>query len=799
MSGFVLALIAVVALLHWQAGLPEIPTVWLIVPLLAALPWWARTRWRPVAGPLWGGLSGALVAVVLVQGHASAWLDRVIMVEQRGLEVTVTARIVSLPEHDAARSRFRIAVEAGDPAAGLPAGRELQVTAYPPRPEARAGEQRRMVLRLRPPDGHANPGGFDRVAWFYREGLHGSATLREWGPPVAAPAHGPLRNRARGALHRVRGNVRARLHAAAPELQHPGLVQALILGDRQAMTDAEWSAFLRTGTNHLMAISGLHVGLVAGFGGLLATGFWTLAGPLQRVLRRPAFAALVAMVAAAGYAALAGFSIPTQRALVMLLAVLIAMLMRRTSLAWRGLALAAVLVLVLHPASILAAGFWFSFGAVAVILALLQGRMRRLGWRDAASLQVLLALAMLPLSLAWFQLGSWIAPVANLLAVPVVSFLVLPLLLVAAGLGFVAEPVARLLLGWADGMLGILVLALQWLAGLPVGVDERFVPLTASVLGGLAVVLLIQPRARLAGVWIVLAALAMALPVRPELAPGAFRVDLFDVGRGQAVLVRTRGHALLYDAGYGREDGYSAGSTIVVPALRAVGVRSIDRMILSHEHPAHAGGADGIRAQIAVAEVLRRVPRAGADERECGAGETWRWDGVRFRLLHPPPGWDGTAASSCVLKVDNAAGGVLLTGGLRGLGEAVLLRQVSPSLLDSDLLVLPRGADDEILRRGLLDAVAPQRVWTSIAAGQRKSQEGLRQALRETGREWRDTAMHGHLWLELDEPVRGGRGYRQERRRFWHRVTRPAARVPDTGASRGGPALIEWTDDDSAQ
>ncbi|MGM0553310.1 MAG: DNA internalization-related competence protein ComEC/Rec2 [Pseudomonadota bacterium] len=797
MSGFVLGLVALVALLHRQATLPEIPLLWLLLPLGAGLVLWARTRKRPVAGPLAGGVSGALVAVVLMQGHASAWLDRVIMVEQRGLEVTVTARIVSLPEHDATRSRFRIAVEAGDRTAGLPAGRELQVTAFPARPEARAGEIRRMQLRLRPAEGRANPGGFDRQAWFYRLGLHGSATLREWGPPDSRP--GPVHNRVRGMLHRARNSLRTQLFAVAPDLRHPGLVQALIMGDRQAMTDAEWSVFLHTGTNHLMAISGLHVGLVAGFAGLLAGGFWSVVGPLQRVLRRPAFAALTAMTAAATYAALAGFSIPTQRALIMLVAVLIGLLLGRTSLAWRGLALAAVLVLVVHPPSILAAGFWFSFGAVAVILALLQGRMRRLGWRDTVSLQVLLALAMLPLSLAWFQLGSWIAPVANLLAVPLVSFLVLPLLLLSAGLAWIAEPVAGLLLGLADGLLSALVAILQWLAGLPIGVDQRSVPRTASLLGGLAVLLLVQPRARLVGIWVLLATLPLVLPMRPELAPGAFRVELFDVGNGSAILVRTREHALLYDAGYGREGGYSAGSAIVVPALRASGIRRLDRMILSHEHPAHAGGAGAIREEMPVAEVLRRAPRAGENERECRAGETWQWDGVRFRLLHPPPGWDQEAAASCVLKVENSAGGVLLSGALRGLGTAVVLRRIPPAVLDSEVLVLPRGMDRDGRWRALLDVANPRQVWASLTPRQRESRGDLRREVRSGGHVWRDTAAHGHLWLEMDERLRSGPGYRLERRRFWHTTVPDAEAVGRAEASRKRPALVEWRHDDPAQ
>ncbi|WP_019593121.1 DNA internalization-related competence protein ComEC/Rec2 [Thioalkalivibrio sp. ALM2T] len=725
----------------------------------------------------WAMALGVVVAWGIVSVTANTWLEEALAPSLAGEEVTVLATVTSLPEHTGHRSRFRVTVEAVIAGPEAFRARELLVAAYPARPEVEAGTRGHMALRLRPAEGPANPGGFDRAGWFYREGLHGSATLLDLellgkggkGVP-AAPAR-PWR----AELHRVRGGLRERLEVAAPELRHPGLVQALVIGDRQGMTAQEWQAFLRTGTNHLMAISGLHVGLVAGFVGLLSGFIWSGLVPLQRVMRKAAFMALAGLAGAAVYAALAGFSIPTQRALIMLAAFMAALLWRREAFAWRGLMLAAIAVVLWQPTSVLAPGFWFSFGAVAVILLLLQGRSGRPGWREAGSIQVMLALAMLPLSLAWFHLGSWVAPVANLVAVPVISLLVLPVLLVGAGLAALWAPLGQPFLHAGDGVLALLVGLLDLLSGLPVLVDERRVPLVASLLGGVAVLVALQPRLRLGAVWVVLAGMALALPMRPDIEPGAVHVLLLDVGNGQSALLQTRNHNLLFDAGPGRAGGYSAGEQIVVPTLRAEGVRRLDRMILSHEHAAHAGGSAGVRGSIPVVETLRRVP-AEADERACEVGERWEWDAVRFEVLHPPPGWDGSASASCVLAVETAGGvRLLLSGGLGGLGEAVLMRNV-PDRRASDLLVLPRGAGADSLSRGWLEDAPPRIAWASTDGRGRGLEGDVRERLQAACVPLQETGLHGALRLEANSVLEVGPGHRARHRRLWQPALLPPSR-----------------------
>ena len=765
MTGFVLGLLGTAWLLHRLAELPDLPAGVAALGLAGAAGCWLAARdagWLAVPAAV---LTGGVLAVNLVAWHATGWLGQVVTPELEGAEVTVTVRVASLPEHGARRSRFRAIVEEIHEAPPAFAAHELQVSAYPARPEVRAGERRRMTLRLRPPAGHANPGGFDRAAWYYREGLHGSASLRWLGPAAGKSSGTAWSARTRGHLHAARGWLRQRLEQAAPDLRHPGLVHALVIGDRQGMSEAEWEAFLRTGTNHLMAISGLHVGLVAGFVGLLGSQLWAVSAALRGAVSRASFMALAGVLGAAVYAGLAGFSIPTQRALIMLTAFMAALLWRRDAVAWRGLGLAAVAVLVLDPASVLAPGFWFSFGAVAVILLLMQGRLGRPGWREAGAVQVVLALAMLPLSLAWFQLGAWVAPLANLVAVPVVSLLALPMLLVGAGLALVWPPLAGPLLHAGDGVLGALLTLLEGLAQLPHLVDQRRVPLVASLLGAVAVLLALQPRTRLAAPWILLAGLALVLPLRPELAPGSYRVDLLDVGSGQAILVRTRGHTLLFDSAWGRAGGYSAGERIVLPALSALGVRELDTLVISHAHAGHAGGAPAIREALPVAQVLRRDPRE-PDEAECRGGQEWEWDGVRFEVLHPPPGWNAEAPASCVLAIESVGGRVLLTGGLSGLGEAVLMREAGERLA-SDVLVVPRGAGEDALSRGWLQQAPPAVAWASTSRRGDGISDALRERLAAACVPLQESGQAGHLWLEAGDQLVLGQAWRARHQRFW--------------------------------
>ena len=721
--------------------------------------------------------AGLLLGLSLAGAQAQSWLDRAVPPEMTGTEVTVIGVVAELPDHSPRRTRIILHLtEIIDAPPEFQAER-LRVTVFPAAPWLEAGDRVRARLRLRPPRGLHNPGGFDFAAWLYRERIHGLASLRgelEWVErsgqrtvPVAS-------------LHRVRANIRDAMRAAHPDARHPGVMEALVIGERGGMQAEEWRLFLHSGTNHLMAISGLHVGLVAGFALLLARLSWRH----QRLLRRGVplrwFGVLAAIGAAAVYAALAGFSIPTQRALVMLILFSTAVLARRDPLSWQVYAAAVVAVVALWPASVLAPGFWFSFGAVAVILLLLQGRVSRPGVAGWLRIQVILAVALLPLSLAWFQLGSWVAPIANLVAVPVVSFLVLPFLLAGAALAVIWTPLGAPLLWWADAWLALLLRVLAVLVEWPAAVSETAVPVGAAVLAGIGLLLMLLPRSRQLAPWILLACVPLLLPPAPRLAHGDFRAEMLDVGQGLAVVVQTRRHVLVYDAGPAWEGGFDSGEAVVLPALRRLGVRAVDRVVVSHEHMDHRGGVAAVVSALPVAEVLSRRGALHDDERPCEAGLSWEWDGVVFETLHPPPYWEDGNIASCVLAVRGPHGRLLLTGDVEGLGETVLVHTAG-ARLDTDVLLVPHHGASGVLERGLLEAATPGIAWVSSGFDNRFSHPApdVRARVGNQCVPLFDTRERGMVWLETTaEGIRLGPGSRVERRRFWHPAVARAPSLP---------------------
>lgn len=758
MMWFAAAVLFGAVILHRLAELPAWPwTLVIVLALLLAL--------RPsLRVP-----SGFLLGFALAGLHGQGWIERVVPEPLAGTEVTVIGTVRGIPDHSPRRTRFVFHVHEIVEAPSEFQATRLRVTGFPADPRLAAGDTLRVTLQLRPPRGLHNRAGFDFGAWLYREGMHGLASVRgtpQWLEPRQRRWHIPD-------PHPLREAVRDAMARAHPQARHPGVMQALVIGERGAMQPEEWRIFLHTGTNHLMAISGLHVGLVAGFALLLARWGWRHGRWLRRRIPLALFGGLSAMAAATLYAGLAGFSIPTQRALIMLLLITTAALLQRDPLSWRIYSGALLAVLVLSPANVLAPGFWFSFGAVAVILLLLQGLVQRPGPTGWLRIQVILALALLPLSLAWFQLGAWVAPLANLLAVPVISFLVLPLLLIGAGFALIGPAFGAPFLWWADTGLAVLLWALEGLLRIPGAATETAVIGFAALLAGVGVMLLLAPRARRGWPWIVLACLPLVLPLGQRLAEGDFRADLLDVGQGLAAIVQTRHHVLVYDAGPAWDGGFDSGRSVVLPALRQQGVRRIDRILVSHEDMDHRGGVAAVAAGLPVERILSRpgVGDGNGDgaEAACEAGLDWTWDGVRFRTLHPPPFWDWGNASSCVLAIHGRHGRLLLTGDVEGLGESVLVhRHVGE--LDTDVLLVPHHGASGVLSRGLLEAATPGAAW--VARGFDNSfghpSPAVTERLEAQCIPLFDTAERGQLWLETGPGgIRLGPGSRVERRRFW--------------------------------
>lgn len=753
-------------ILQQQPHLP--PAVWLVsVPVAVSLHGLALYRLRGRNHPRWlltvlifliavsAGFSRALLDA---RGHADPFTG------ETGSEVVLDGRIASLPVSSGQAIRFLFDTS------GAHGDRRIRVSWYgtpaPPRP----GETWRLTLRLRPARGFMNPGGFDYEGWLRQQGVWAVASVRtsRENRRIAPARWGDAW------VDRIRLRIVEGFRERLDDGSFRGVLMALAVGYRAEIDDGQWNVFLATGTNHLMAISGLHIGLMAGLGFGATRLLWRCipGAPLRVPAQRAAVP--VALVTGFFYALLAGLSVPTQRALIMLCVAMTAVWLGRTGRPWHVLSAALLAVLVLDPAAILGPGFWLSFAAVAVILLAVSGRVRApSGLRAAVLIQGVVALGLTPLLLVHFNQTSLVAPAANLLAVPWVGLLVVPVTLSGAALVVIHPVLGAPAVELASWLTGVIWLWLDLLAGLPFARWQAARPVWTLVFATLGILLTLAPRGFPGRVLAPVFCLPMLWSPAPVLPQGGYRLTLLDVGQGLAAVVQTRHHTLVFDTGPAFAGGLDTGNAVVVPFLRHQGVTRVDRLIISHGDNDHAGGADSVIERIPVERVKGawglhqdRVPA-----RACERGTTWNWDGVEFRILHPPPHWGEDNISSCVLRVAGPGGSVLLPGDVDGLGEAVLLRYAGEALR-SDVLVVPHHGASGASGNDFLEAVDPRLALVSAGFGNRfgHPHDDVRRRLARRAVPLRETAAEGAIHVDLlpGKPVHSPPGWRITARRYWH-------------------------------
>jgi len=593
--------------------------------------------------------------------------------------------VSGLPEVSAYRTRFAFASDT--------APQHLRLSWYGDAPELHLGDCYELQVKLSAPHGSANPGGFDYEAWLWRQGIGATGYIK------AARACAATRAMPIG---RLRERVVAAIATALDAHPMRGIIEALTVGVTMRISDAQWQVFRHTGTSHIVAISGWHIGLVAGW--LLFIGRWLLLR-LPRPVPALPLAALAALIGAGAYAMLAGLALPTLRALVMLAVALAALLYTRTISFSRILALAALVVVLWHPVAVLAPGFWLSFGAVAWIVYLVRVRPR--GRRSLFLwLQFGLALGLAPLTLYLFSQASLVSPLVNALILPLAG-LFLPLLLLSVLLLLLWPALGTPLLQYGADVLAAGWSLLAHMAAWPLAAIAQSAPgLLAVALALLGVALLFAPRG-LPGRWLgAILLLPLLLSWRPPgqtIPAGGYQLVVLDVGQGLAAVVQTRNHVLVYDTGPAYRTGFNAGSAIVVPYLRQARLKTVDRLLVSHGHNDHIGGAAALQQLVPV----RHYSGAGGT-RPCQSGQSWHWDGVDFEILHPlEPNPDLSENNgSCVLRVSGPGGVTLLAGDIEREVEQALVQRAATALA-ADIVVVPHHGSATSSTAAFVAATAP--------------------------------------------------------------------------------------------
>ena len=759
----------------------------LLLPCLPAWPWMVLPLAMGVAMWLRGGrilLLGALSCGFGLAGlHAGITLSRQLPLVLEQHDVRVTGQVFDLPQHEPRRTRFVLRVDDAPAQTAALRGKRLQLAwyddfklppgTYPPRLRLHAGSRWQMTVKLRAPRGLRNPGGFDSEKQALADRIAATGYLRD---------HDSARQLAPGTgidAWRERMSSRIARAIATPSSKY---IRALALGDTRAIDDVDWEVLRAVGVTHLIAISGFHVGIVAGFFALLASLAWRLLPSLGRRVPRQHAAALAAMAGAIGYAAIAGFALPTVRTVLMIAVVVVAKLLRRGQRTVDVLALSALSILLVDPLSLLAAGFWLSFAGVAWLLWCLPRETDR-SWRAVLraffSAQAVATIGLLPLGVVLFGQASLAGPIANLIAIPWWSLVVVPLALFGtlldalhAGLGEWSWRLSAWLFDLAWPLFTHLAaspLALWWLP------ESAWHALPLALLGGFWLLL---PRG-VPGRWLALLLwLPLLWPDRALPEPGEAELTVIDVGQGLSILVRTAHHNLLYDMGPAIPDGFDAGERIDVPALHALGVRDIDMAVVSHGDNDHAGGFPAVARSFPPALALTPdgappLPHG----RPCLAGETWSWDGVRFRFLHPPRYFPylGNDAG-CVLRIESSHEAALLMADVDQVIERDLLRR-DPASLKADVVVVAHHGSNGSSDPDFIAATGARYALISAGYGNRFHHPRPEAVVR-----WRDAGARVLVTMETGaQQVRFGRDgirvatRRTQQPRLWDAVRQAAA------------------------
>jgi len=738
-------------------------------------------------GFLW---AAAFAATRLGDALPAAWENKPIQI------VGVVASVSELHERG---ERFRFDVEdVFTRAAVVP--RHISLGYYQPRlpgedvtgqdsrvAKFRAGERWQFTVRLKRPHGTQNPHGFDFEAWALSENIRATGSIK------AKADNKKLQDfvwRPGYMVEHVREVVQQRISRVLVGKPYSGIVQALVMGDDSRIAANDWQLFLRTGTSHLMSISGLHITMLSGLLFALVSYVWRRVPVLAMRLPARKAAVTAGMLAALAYSLVAGFSVPTQRTLYMLVILGLALWSGRQLAIARILALALLAVVLLDPFAVISAGFWLSFGAVAILSFALGARIGHIHWLKVwLQAQWAVTIGMVPLLLVMFNQVSIVSPLANAIAIPLISFVVTPLALLGSFL-----PLDSVLV-LSYQALNFCMLLLDWFNRLPAAVWQQHAPPPWTLLPAIAGVLwLLLPRGvpmRWLG-YFGFFPMLLLVPQRPDA--GDMKVTVLDVGQGLSVVVQTAAHTLLYDAGGKFSEQADAGGRIVLSFLRAAGVRKLDGFIVSHDDTDHSGGMPAILSQMPVAWLLSSLPdsvvlNSDVNHVKCVAGQRWVWDQVDFWVVYPQPGSDADASltdnnRSCVLKITSASGSMLLTGDIEKQAELALVRQqvLAPAhgSLKSDVMIAPHHGSRTSSSVELIEAVQPG--LTIFTTGYLNR---FRHPRPEIVKRYMDAQSHilrsdydGAVTLDFiaREPGRDSLGvaraasWRKQGRRYWHDV-----------------------------
>jgi competence protein ComEC len=775
MISFSIFFVLGVWLLQQQASLPDLHLAWWLIALIPAL-WTPRhTLWQRITRYC------LVVTFALASGFFYAtWMAQQRLADElpaarQGKDIAIVGVVAEMPRIHERGLSFAFDVESiRTPDVRVP--HHILLSTY--RDEKRepldlhAGERWQFTVRLKQPHGTSNPYNFDFEAWALERDIravgyvHGKGDNRRLDASVASPGY---------TIERIRESVRTHFKNTLGDAPYTGVLSALAIGDQASISSTQWQIFTRTGVNHLMSISGLHITMLAGFAFALTYWLWRRSARLTLLLPARKAASLIGFVVALGYALLAGYGVPAQRTVYMLATVAIALWSSRNIAPSQLLAAALMVVLLLDPWAVLSPGFWLSFGAVALIFYVTANRLGSSHWLiEYGRVQWAMSIGLIPLLLALFQQVSLVSPIANAFAIPLVSFIVVPLTLLGALLPF------DWLLQLAHQSMSVCMMALEWLNSFSDAVWTQHAPPAWSIVVGMFGIFWMLLPSGFPARWLgtlMLLPMFMSEPNTPR--DGTLRLFIFDVGQGLAVAAQTKNHALLYDTGPDFNGDADSGNRILIPALRGLGIAKLDKLILTHDDIDHTGGAASIMQAMPVQRIISSLAldhplvKNLANNQRCIAGQSWQWDGITFEILHP------TAQNyaqekikdndlGCVLRISNDKHHVLLASDIEKKSEKILLAQQGDKLA-ATLLIVPHHGSKTSSTPDFVAAVHPRYAVFTVGYRNRfrHPNADVYERYREAGSNLLRSDEDGLLSITVQGENFTVEKYRQSHARYW--------------------------------
>ncbi|CAC9587750.1 DNA internalization-related competence protein ComEC/Rec2 [uncultured Gammaproteobacteria bacterium] len=571
-----------------------------------------------------------------------------------------------------------------------------------------SGDQWKFLIKIKHNNSYQNKGGFDYEKWLFFKQFDATGYVKKSDSnQLLAPNTGL-------SIDLIRHKIQQRLVDSISQLEFIGVINALIIGDRSLVNNDHWELFKSTNTTHLSVISGLHIGLISGFIFLFSSFLWRQCRACTLKLPASVIGAYFGLFSAFSYALIAGFSIPTQRAFIMASVVFLSIILRRNHNGWQLYGSALLLVLVSNPLSVFSVGFWLSFYVVAIIIYGVKQHQNKHWLFRLLYIQLLISLSTIPLIAWFFSSGSILSPIANIIAIPVFSFITTPFSLFGIILSYAQlDWLSGFVFSVANQSLIYLSIFLHYLQSFEFN-QWQYTPVSASALVLLIISILIGllPSAlKLRQVALILAIVALFQP-HQQLKQGEVVITTLDVGQGLAQVVRTQNHVLMFDTGARYRSGFNMGEAVIVPYLQTQQIDAIDLLIISHGDNDHIGGLDSLLKKISVKQIISSVPeKISTNSDLCKTKPSWKWDGVDFQMLNTTHDFNGNNAS-CVLKISTSKHSIILTGDIEKKAEQHLVN-IWDKQLKADVLISPHHGSKTSSSELFLATVAPKLVIIS--------------------------------------------------------------------------------------